>query len=213
MRADAAINGNERPLFFASTKVVAAVDAYLEERIRRGQGATEWTKYRGLDPHSRLFLTDDGHKMPIKVRALGNRKHHLCGVILDIYRKAFARAGFKGVSSLCARRTVAKRLTERGCDIDQIGSVLGLKERNSVRNLIPEEHGSFGGGPRPGLVGGCICSRTSWNSASALAEGSIAVSPAAGVDDLHPSWHQQTRSCQKPSLAAATSIRVQQRHR
>jgi integrase len=143
MRADAAINGKERPLFFASTKVVAAVDAYLEERIRRGQGATEWTKYRGLDPHSRLFLTDDGHEMPIKVRAIGNRKHHLCGVILDIYRKAFARAGFKGVSSLCARRTVAKRLSERGCNIDQIGAVLGLKERNSVRNLIPDEHGSL----------------------------------------------------------------------
>ena len=38
MRADAAINGKQRPLFFASTKVVAAVDAYLEERVRRGQG-------------------------------------------------------------------------------------------------------------------------------------------------------------------------------
>ena len=143
MRADAAINGKERPLFFASTKVVAAVDAYLEERVRRGQGAKQWTKYRGLDPDSRLFLTDDGHEMPIKVRAIGNRKHHLCGVILDIYRKAFARAGLKGVSALCARRTVAKRLTERGCDVDQIGAVLGLKERNSVRNLIPNEHESL----------------------------------------------------------------------
>src|SRR5438552_1673444 len=37
MRADAAINGTTRPLFFASTKLVAAVDAYLDERARRGQ--------------------------------------------------------------------------------------------------------------------------------------------------------------------------------
>src|SRR6266576_2247355 len=37
MRAAVAINGKERPLFFASTKVVAAVDAYLQERVRRGQ--------------------------------------------------------------------------------------------------------------------------------------------------------------------------------
>ena len=81
--------------------------------------------------------------MPIKVRAIGSRKHHLCGVILDIYRKAFARAGLNGVSALCARRTIAKRLTERGCDVDQIGAVLGLKERNSVRNLIPNEHESL----------------------------------------------------------------------
>jgi integrase len=143
MRAEVAINGKERPLFFASTKVVAGVDAYLEERVRRGQGTKTWTKYRGLDPDTRLFLTGDGHEMPIKVRAIGNRKHHLCGVILDIYRKAFARAGFKGVSALCARRTAAIRLTERGCDVDQIGAVLGLKERNSVRNLIQNDHESL----------------------------------------------------------------------
>ena len=66
MRADAAINGKERPLFFASTKVVAAVDAYLEERVRRGQGTRKATKYRGLDPDSRLFLTGDGREMPSK---------------------------------------------------------------------------------------------------------------------------------------------------
>ena len=77
--------------------------------------------------------------MPIKVRAIGNRKRHLCSVILDIYRKAFAQAGLKGISALCARRTVAKRLIERGCNVDQIGTVLGLTERNSVRNLIANE--------------------------------------------------------------------------
>src|SRR5438105_12097398 len=60
MRAAVAINGKERPLFFASTKVVAAVDAYLEERVRRGQSATTEKKYRGLDPGSRLFLTGAG---------------------------------------------------------------------------------------------------------------------------------------------------------
>jgi integrase len=142
MRADAAINGRERPLFFASTKVVAAVDAYLEERARRGLGTKKWTKYRGLDPDSRLFLTEDGHKMPIKVRAIGERRQYRCGIILDIYRRIFARAGLKGVSALCARRTVAEKLTERGCDVDQVGAVLGLTERNSVRNLIHNEHES-----------------------------------------------------------------------
>ena len=143
MRAEVAINGKERPLFFASTKVVAAVDAYLDERVRRGQGTKTWTKYRGLDPDTRLFLTGDGHEMPIKVRAIGSRKHHLCGVILGIYRKAFARAGLKGVSALCARRTAAIRLTESGCDVDQIGAVLGLKERNSVRHLLQNDHESL----------------------------------------------------------------------
>ena len=143
MRADAAINGKERPLFFASTKVVAAVDAYFQERVRRGQGVKQSTKYRGLDPDSRLFLTEAGQEMPIRVRAIGNRRQYRCGVILDIYRRIFARAGLKGVSALCARRTVAERLMERGCDVDQIGAVLGLTERNSVRNLIRSEQESL----------------------------------------------------------------------
>jgi len=140
MRADAAINRQARPLFFASTKVVAAIDAYLEERVRRGQGTDNPTTYRGLDPESKLFLSGDGHAMPIKVRAMGNRRHYRCGVILDIYRRIFARAGLKGVSALSARRTIAERLLDRGCDVNQVGAVLGLKERNSVRNLIQNEH-------------------------------------------------------------------------
>jgi integrase len=140
MRADAAINGKRRPLFFASAKVVAAIDAYLEERVRRGQGTKNPMMYRGLDPESKLFLTGDGHAMPIKVRSVGNRRHYRCGVILDIYRRIFARAGLKGVSALSARRTIAERLLDRGCDVHQVGAMLGLKERNSVRNLIQNEH-------------------------------------------------------------------------
>jgi hypothetical protein len=76
MHAAVAINGKERPLFFASTKVVAAIDAYLEERVRRGQGATTETQYRRLDPCSRLFLTGDGHDMPIAVRAIGHGRQY-----------------------------------------------------------------------------------------------------------------------------------------
>lgn len=140
MRVAAAINGTERPLFFASTKVVASIDAYLEERARRGQGMKDKTKYRGLDPDSRLFLTGDGHELPIRVRAMGDRRQYRCGVLLDVYRRIFARARLKGVSALSARRTIAEKLVDRGCDVNQVGAVLGLKERNSVRNLIQNEH-------------------------------------------------------------------------
>jgi len=37
---------------------------------------------------------------------------------------------------------VAEKLAARGCDIDQIAAVLGLTERNSVRNLIQNAHES-----------------------------------------------------------------------
>ena len=139
MRPEVAIGGATRPLFFASAKANAAIDAYLQERVRRRHGVQKSDKYRGLDPMSKLFLTDDGNAMPIKIKEWGNQRHHLCGVILDIYRKIFARAGLKGVSALSARRTIAQKLKERGTDNEDIGKVLGLKEKNSVRNLLPKQ--------------------------------------------------------------------------
>jgi integrase len=140
--AQAAINGKERPLFFVSPKVIAAVDAYLEERARRGHRTLTSTNYRGLDPTSRLFLTGDGQTMPIRVRTIGNRRQFRCGVILDIYRRIFAKAGLRRVSTLCARRTVAEKLTKQGCDVHQVGSVLGVTDPGSVRNLIQRERPS-----------------------------------------------------------------------
>ena len=79
LRANAAINGKGRPLFFASSKVVAAVDAYLEERVRRGQGTKESTQHRGLDPDSRLFLTGAAYAMPINARAIGRGRQYRAG--------------------------------------------------------------------------------------------------------------------------------------
>ena len=81
--------------------------------------------------------------MPITVRVIGRGRQYRCGIILDIYRRIFARAGLKGVSALCARRTIAERLTASGCDVDQVGTLLGLTERNSVRNLIQNERSSM----------------------------------------------------------------------
>lgn len=139
MRPEVAVNGKARPLFFSSAKANAAIDTYLEERLQRGHGVTETASYRGLDPVSRLFLTNEGNEMPIRIRQKGHQRHYHCGMILDIYRKIFARTGMKGVSALSARRTVAQKLKERGTDDEDIGRLLGLKEKNSVRNLLPRE--------------------------------------------------------------------------
>ncbi len=139
MRPEVAVNGKARPLFFASAKANAAIDAYLDERLQRGHGVTKAASYRGLEPVSRLFLTNEGNAMPIRIRQKGHQRHYHCGMILDIYRKIFARTGMKGVSALSARRTVAQKLKERGTDDEDIGLILGLKEKNSVRNLLPSE--------------------------------------------------------------------------
>ncbi len=137
--AKAAVNGKARPLFFVNAELVAAIDAYLDERRQRGYTTTTHATYRGLDPRSRLFLTDKGGPIPIRARPTARGTQYRCGVILDIYRRIFARAGMKGTSALCARRTLAQRLSDRGCDVDQVGTLLGLADRASVRHLLRRE--------------------------------------------------------------------------
>lgn len=112
LRAEAVINGECRPLFFASVKANAAIEAYLAERVRCGIGVKRSKQYRGLDPMSRLFLTDEGCAMPIKIRERGRQRHHVCVVILHIYREIFARAA---PSRTASRRAAWRTGTSVAC--------------------------------------------------------------------------------------------------
>ena len=93
---------------------------------------------RGLDPFSRLFLTETGAPFEIVSYGEQGQTRFLCRGILDTYRKIFRRVGLEGVSALNVRRTVAARLFERGAAEDQIGEVLGISEMKSVRELLPK---------------------------------------------------------------------------
>jgi integrase len=135
LRAQVAISGTARPLYFANAKLVAALDQYLAQRARAGQGAGRPGEYRGLAPDSKLFLSADGEPMTIRAEDHGGKLHHNCRAVLEIYRRIFRRAGLPGVSALSARRTVARRLAERGCDVEQAGKVLGITPR-AVRHLL-----------------------------------------------------------------------------
>jgi hypothetical protein len=57
LRAEAAITGKPRPLYFTSTRLDDALAAYLRERIEQGLGLAASGDYRGLDPRSCLFLS------------------------------------------------------------------------------------------------------------------------------------------------------------
>src|SRR6202521_499681 len=138
---EVAVNGRSRPLYFVATKLTRALDAYLKDRVLRKQGDMAGNRYRGLDPNSRLFLTEDGREMAVSKKSNGRYQRLTCGTVLDIYRKMFARAGLKGGSTLTARRTVVKKMRERGCDLRSIGVALGIKEKDTVRRLIPKARG------------------------------------------------------------------------
>ncbi|RJG00587.1 site-specific integrase [Noviherbaspirillum sedimenti] len=139
MRSEVAVNRRSRPLFFASDKVREAMDRYLTDRTGGHPGVAGTLPYRGLAPDSRLFLTEKGMPFEIHCHGAQGQRRFLCRGILDTYRKIFRRIGLPGASALSVRRTVANRLYERGAAEDQIGEILGISEKKSVRELLPRQ--------------------------------------------------------------------------
>ena len=135
LRPEAAANGVERPLFFNSTRAVASIDAYLDERIRRRLGTGEPSRYRGLDPVSRLFLTESGEAFRVDRRST-NDARPTCKPLQATLRQAFARAGWVGMTAQQARRQVALSLDRQGADRAQLQELLGLRSTRQVRRLI-----------------------------------------------------------------------------
>jgi integrase len=136
MRAEIAIGGKARPLYFASQKLDRLLALYLEERLEQGLGLGEPGRFRGLDPCSGLFLSSGGDGFKITPYGRPGQRRHLCSEILDTYRKLFRYSGLEGVSALSVRRTVASRLFERGADEGQVGLLLGIGQRSAVRELL-----------------------------------------------------------------------------
>lgn len=137
LRAEAAINGKIRPLYFSSRRLDDALDAYFRERLDRGHGLGQADAFRGLEPRSRLFLSLTGEAYLIASNGEPGQNRYVCRALLEIYRKLFRYAELKGLSSQSARLTVMSRMYERGADEDQVGAILGIGERSAVRELLP----------------------------------------------------------------------------
>ena len=137
VRADVAITGRERPLFFCSTRLEEALNAYLVERVSDRQGLGAHGEYRGLDPASRLYLSASGQGFEIKPYGSEGQKRFRCRAIQETYRKLFRYAELKQVTALTVRHTVADRLYARGADESQVGLLLGIADRSAVREQFP----------------------------------------------------------------------------
>ena len=137
VRAEVAINGKERPLFFSHRRLDEALAAYLDERQRAGQGVGAEGRWRGLDPHSPLFLGADGLPHPITPNGGAGQHRYVCRPLLEIYRKVFRQADIQGLCTQSARLTLMSRMYERGAEEDQVGLVLGIADRSAVREQLP----------------------------------------------------------------------------
>lgn len=138
MRASISVNRKVRPLFFCSATAVKAIDAYLERRlVESGRMPDFGALYRGFAADDRLFLNDAGLPYVVHCHKVEGRSRFLCRQMLDTYRKIFKRINMHGMSALTLRRTVACRLDARGADEEQIGLILGITEKQAVRELLP----------------------------------------------------------------------------
>ena len=135
LRGEVAASGIARPLYFNSSRAVASIDIYLEERLRRRLGTGEPGSFRGLDPKSRLFLTEAGRPFLITRRSPTDSR--LTSKYLQAtLRLAFARAGWVGMTAQQARRQVALSLDRQGADRAQLRELLGLRSARQVRRLL-----------------------------------------------------------------------------
>lgn len=136
--AEIAYNGKERPLYWSNAKVVAAIDKYLEYRIRNKHGiTTRKAAYRGLDPDGPLFLTGEGlpYKLiqrPTKTGAIS----YSCDSLSQLFRKLHLQSGIEGASAMSGRRTFAVRLSQKGYDLRHINELLGHETLFASRRSV-----------------------------------------------------------------------------
>ena len=143
VRAVVAINGKTRPLHFSRRSLNDALAIYLEERRQQGHGIGSAGAWRGLDPHSRLFMGPTGEPYAITVNGESGQNRFVCRAMLETYRKLFRYADIEGLCAQSARLTLMSRMYERGADEDQVGLILGIADRSAVHGQLAR--------PRPSL--------------------------------------------------------------
>jgi integrase len=143
VRQQVAINGRERPLFFAHRPLEESLAAYLDERLHAGHGLAGVQGWRGLDPRSPLFLGVDGEYYPITLNGEPGQRRFVCRPLLEAYRRIFRQAALPGLCAQSARLTLMARMHERGADESQIGLVLGISDRSAVRVQMSRSRASL----------------------------------------------------------------------
>lgn len=133
-----AYNGAERPLYWSNTKLVAAIDKYLEYRAAHcHRVTTRKAAYRGLDPEAPVFLTDEGEPYKLTERRTAtNAISYSCDSLSQLFRKLHLQAGIEGASAMSGRRTFAVRLARNQIDLKHIKTLLGMKTLRATKALI-----------------------------------------------------------------------------
>jgi len=141
VRCDVAHNGEQRPLYWSNKRVVNAVDKYLAWRLEHKQGATiKKGAFRGLDPLSALFLTDDGKPCTLTPKTLPSGVlSYSCNTLGAVISRLHANAGIEGGNAQAARRTWAVKQHRKGYDLVHIAKILGHKSITTTKRLVDQD--------------------------------------------------------------------------
>jgi integrase len=131
VRADVAVNGRPRALYFSSAEALNATDAYLYRRATVAGAYARFGRlrgpFRGLGGDAPLFLNQTGHAFQVRSIPSARGARSICQQIHYEYRKIFRRIGVPGLTAGGARYTLVNRLQERGAKRRQIGDLLGVR--------------------------------------------------------------------------------------
>ena len=138
VRVHVSHNGEERPLFWSNKRVVAALDAYLAWRVEHQHGVTiKKGAFRGLDPDSAIFLTEEGQSYSLTKRTLPSGVlSYSCNTLGAYISRLHANAGIEGGSAQSARRTFAVKQHRQGRDLVHIAAILGHKSVTTTKRLV-----------------------------------------------------------------------------
>lgn len=138
VRVDVAHNGEERPLYWSNKRIATSIDKYLAWRLERKHGVTiKNGAYRGLDPDSPIFLTEDGQPYSLTKRTLPSGVlSYSCNTLGAYISRLHANAGIEGGSAQSARRTFAVKQHRQGRDLVHIAAILGHKSITTTKRLV-----------------------------------------------------------------------------
>lgn len=134
--AKIAFNGYGRILFTEHRRLVQVLDKYLNWRVKRGWGIKQHSKYRGLDPSSKLLLNDEAKPFHFTGTKTGGRRQPT-GINL-LFKKLIGKTELagQGVTYGTFRKSFMAQLANARLTIRNIMAVTGIRDYESVSRVV-----------------------------------------------------------------------------
>lgn len=136
VRAEISYNGYERTLYWSNQKLKQALEDYLNWRVEHKAGIGTPGRFRGLDPHSFLFIngrTGEGFTAT-KYQKDGVERESAM-VLSALYRQLLKQAGVEGCAR-SGRRSLAVYLGRQRKDPAVVREMLGLQSLTAAKSLM-----------------------------------------------------------------------------